>query len=108
MVLTGLALALTAGAGFAQDLGGTYRVEGRNPNGSAYGGSARLVDHGDAVSIDWNISGSGFSGYGTKEGRILTVDWGQATPVVYVYDPATGQLHGTWDQGRALDRLIPQ
>ncbi len=39
-----------------------------------------------------------------REGRVVTVDWGAETPVVYVVMPG-GALHGTWDGGMALERL---
>ncbi len=91
----------------AQSLSGNYRVEGRNPDGSAYFGVVTLVDHGSEVTVAWEVGSSSYAGRGIKEGRILTVDWGAASPVIYVRDVATGALYGTWDRGRASERLLP-
>ncbi|KMW59575.1 hypothetical protein AIOL_004557 [Candidatus Rhodobacter oscarellae] len=43
---------------------------------------------------------------GRVDGRVVTVNWGSATPVVYVWMP-DGTLHGTWDGGLALEKLTP-
>ncbi len=96
-----------AGMAFAQDLSGTYRVDGRNPNGSAYSGTAVLEDTGDAVGVSWSVAGSNYAGRGTRTGAVLTVDWGEAHPVFYVIT-TDGSLHGTWANGTALEKLTPQ
>ncbi|SMX50479.1 LIC10280 family protein [Maliponia aquimaris] len=109
-----LAALLTATPLAAQDTGqftdltGSYRVEGRNPDGSAYSGTLTLTASGPRYIGDWTIAGQSFRGSGTLDGRILTLQWSEgAEPVVYVLMP-DGALHGTWADGRALDRLEPQ
>ncbi|WP_417207950.1 hypothetical protein [Antarctobacter sp.] len=89
------------------DIAGTYRVEGRNPDGSAYTGELRLTAQGARYTGEWTIAGQVFQGIGTLEGRVLSLIWDEgAEPVVYVLMP-DGELHGTWADGRALDRLEP-
>ena len=36
-----------------------------------------------------------------------TVEWGSDYPVYYLILPS-GELHGTWANGTALERLIPR
>ena len=95
-------------SGQITDISGTYRVEGRNPDGSAYACTLVLRAQGTRYVGDWTIAGQNFRGSGTLEGRILTLQWQEgADPAIYVLMP-DGELHGTWADGRALDRLQPE
>ena len=42
-----------------------------------------------------------------RDGHLLIVDWGDETPIIYVV-MADGELHGTWADGRALEKLVPR
>ena len=86
---------------------GIYTGNGRNADGSAYKGRTVITQQGDAVEFTWYIGNDTNRGSGTIEGRVVTVDWGDATPVVYVVMP-DGELHGTWADGTALEKLTPQ
>lgn len=106
-VLSGLtAFALFAVPASAQDVSGVYRAEGRNPDGSAYSGTVQIQDNGGTVDMQWQIAGQSYSGSGSRNGDVIWVNWGQTHPVVYVRMPS-GELHGTWGNGGALERLIP-
>lgn len=107
-VFGGIALSLVAGRVGAQALGlsGVYTAVGRNPDGSSYRGKATLIHVGDTVSVTWQIDGSSNRGKGKLNGRILTVDWGDSFPVFYIVMP-DGELHGTWADGRAHEKLTP-
>jgi hypothetical protein len=109
LTLAPAALAQTQKGGIARavDLTGSYTVTGRNADGSGYSGTARITDTNGAVAIQWTVGGQSYSGQGIREGRVVTVNWGDATPVVYVLMP-NGALHGTWADGLALDRLVPR
>ena len=100
-----LAIAMT-GTAAAQGVSGLYRVEGRNPDGSVYSGTAQLVDLNGKITIAWQVAGQGYQGSGTRIGDVVQVNWGDQYPVVYVVMP-NGQLHGTWANGTALERLVP-
>lgn len=90
------------------DISGTYSVLGRNPDGAAYSGSIELTATGNRYTGAWSIAGQDFRGSGTLDGRILTLHWAEGgDPVVYVLMP-DGELHGTWADGLALERLEPQ
>ena len=93
-------------AAVAQGLTGAYVAQGRNPDGSAYAGSVQITQSANVVSMAWRVGASSYIGTGVMDGRVLTVNWGADYPVVYVLMP-DGSLHGTWDDGRALERLVP-
>ncbi|MEQ9261057.1 MAG: hypothetical protein RIG84_18375 [Roseovarius sp.] len=105
LALAGAALAGAARAQQAEppQVAGTYSVIGRNANGTIYEGSAELRQEGSDVEIFWNVGGQSYSGRGTIEGRVVTIEWGADWPIVYVV--MGSQLHGTWDNGAALERL---
>lgn len=105
-VVVGLFVILGGWAAQAADISGNYRVNGRNPNGSAYKGSVQIVDNNGATAVSWQV-GRAYSGVGRIEGRVLTVDWGSADPVIYVINP-DGTLYGTWAKGKALELLTPR
>ncbi len=88
-------------------IAGSYTAAGLNADGSKYSGTTEIVEQGDAVEFTWLVQGDTMRGSGTREGRVVTVDWGAATPVIYVIMP-DGTLHGTWDDGAALEKLTPR
>lgn len=104
--LAGLAAVVNPALAQATDplqVAGTYSVIGRNANGTVYEGTAELRQEGSTVEIFWNVGGQSYSGVGSIEGRVVTIDWGADWPIVYVV--MGNQLHGTWDNGAALERL---
>ncbi len=105
-ILFALVLLLTPALALADSLAGTYRVDGRNPDGSSYAGTVVITGADDRLEFLWD-TGTTFRGTGVREGRVVTVDWGDAYPVVYVVMP-DGELHGTWADGYGLDRLSPR
>ena len=99
--LVSLALPLAA-----QDVAGNYRAEGRNPDGSSYSGTVQVREAGSEVHVSWQVGKQSYKGTGTRDGDVVWVDWGDTYPVVYVRMPS-GELHGTWANGKGLERLIP-
>ncbi|MDJ0931064.1 hypothetical protein [Breoghania sp.] len=61
---------------------------------------------GDIAHFRWDIAGQIYRGTGRLNGNVLTVDWGLADPVIYIVND-DGTLSGTWDRGRASERLVP-
>jgi hypothetical protein len=91
----------------AQDITGSYLIQGRNPNGSAYTGTVIIRPAGDRYHVFWFIGASEtYNGSGGWEGDSLVIDWGQQYPVIYKLG-SDGVLYGTWDNGRATENLIP-
>lgn len=101
------ATALAAAPALAQnvDINGLYTAEGRNPDGSAYNGSVVMAEQNGSVQINWTVGNQQYAGTGVRDGQVVVVNWGAAHPVIYVI-MANGNLHGTWDDGKALERLI--
>lgn len=104
--IAALTLCLTASAAFA-DVTGRYTAEGRNPNGSTYTGTVRMIEDGGRVMVSWQVGNQSYTGTGPINGHVITVDWGDAHPVYYLIMP-DGELHGIWADGKGLEKLTPQ
>ncbi len=89
---------------YLDNLAGTYKVDGRNPNGSQYKGRVTITVKGDTAYFYWEIAGQSYSGQGHLQGSVLTIDWGSDTPVVYQVNP-DGTLSGVWAGGKASEQL---
>ena len=101
-------LTLFALPALAQSIAGNYTAFGMNPDGSKYTGSVVIHEAGSRkISMTWQVGTQSYKGTGIREGRVVTIHWGAATPVVYVTMPG-GELHGTWNGGEALERLVRQ
>ena len=106
-----------AGSGMGSDSGpspsqgfnvaGNYSARGMNADGSIYEGQVRITQDGTRIDMAWSIGNDSYTGEGLIDGRIVAVDWGSDMPVVYVVMP-DGELHGTWDDGKALEKLTPR
>lgn len=106
VALAALTAAAPAQQAPAYPIAGAYDVRGMNANGSAYFGQVQIIQQGSAVEVYWSVAGQSYSGRGWIEGRVVTVDWGSSSPVVYVLNGR--ELHGTWDNGNALEKLTPR
>ncbi len=102
-----IAAALIAGPAFAQqiDINGVYDAQGRNPDGSAYSGQATVAEQSGAVEINWIVGNQHYKGTGVRDGQVVMVNFGVPAPVIYVV-MSNGDLHGTWENGTALERLV--
>ena len=108
-------VAVLAAAGFgsvaaADEWSGTYRVEGVNPDGSDYGGRARIERQGDGYLIEWLVGGSTYRGRGIAGKGSLAA---AAPEWVVIYMKADdGSLVGAWLPSGSfeagLERLIPE
>lgn len=88
-------------------LQGNYRVEGRNPDGSAYSGSLTIRDVDGVANFEWRVGSRAYRGQGSFIGNVLVVNWGSDAPVIYTIG-LDGNLAGTWANGRASERLLRQ
>ena len=86
---------------------GQYRVQGTNPNGTPYAGTVTIERVGALYKFQWHIGRDVFQGQGTLHDRVLTIDWGQADPVIYQV-LLDGTLEGTWARGQGTERLHPE
>jgi hypothetical protein len=108
-----LALAFAGTSAAAQMVGGQYRVEGTNADGSAYRGTATITPSSDSTCrITWR-TGSTSTGICMVAGRAFAASYvlnGKVGLVVYELQP-DGALRGVWtvaDQpGAGTEILTP-
>ena len=86
---------------------GSYRVDGKNADGSGYQGNVEITEQGNGYHLTWQVGSSSYEGDGTLAGNLLTVDWGASTPVVYALK-SDGSLTGLWDAGKGEETLTPE
>lgn len=107
LLLAALASLCLTGPAPAQtgNISGVYQAQGRNPDGSRYSGTVTVQETAQgAVSFAWIVGGRHYAGSGQRAGAVVSVNWGDTHPVVYVV-MSDGSLHGTWANGQALERL---
>jgi hypothetical protein len=94
---------------------GTYAVEGRGADGTAYQGVVQFQATGpETWRLTWRIAGTTTQGIGIRIGDLLSVGYvaqGQTGVAVYEVN-ADGTLSGAWTQGReggvGGERLLPR
>jgi Caspase domain len=86
------------------NLGGVYRADGVNPNGSRYIGITAVTGSGSQTQFKWWIGKDIFKGTGEFAGKMIVVNWGQSQPVIYTMGKH-GFLDGEWADGKATERL---
>jgi hypothetical protein len=89
------------------DIGGIYDVYGTNPGGGLYGGTVEITESGDGYEFSWDV-GESYGGTGSLGKNILTVDWGQESPVIYTVKQGGRVLVGMWADGAATETLVRQ
>jgi hypothetical protein len=96
--LLGLAFAGLAGHAYAQDIGGSYDVEGTNHNGSTYGGTATITLTSDTTcEIVWD-TGSTSNGICSRNGDSFAAAYvmGQSVGLVIYKVLPDGSMNGLW------------
>lgn len=113
----GLALAAScyAGAGLAQDIGGTYDVEGTNHNGSTYEGTATITLTSDTTcEISWETGATTSNGICSRNGDSFAAAYvlGDDVGLVIYKMLPDGSLNGLWTiqgaGGTGAEILTPQ
>ncbi len=97
-LLLGLALAGLAGNAGAQDIGGSYDVEGTNHNGTTYGGTATITLTSDTTcEIVWE-TGNTSNGICSRNGDSFAAAYvlGDAVGLVIYKVLPDGSLNGLW------------
>ena len=112
LVLLGPAL-LAAAPASAQIRQGFYDVEGRNPDGSTYGGVFALENApGASWYAIWQVGDVQLSGLGLIHGGVLAVSFvvdGRPGIATYEVEP-DGRLRGAWSTGGGMgpEMLTPR
>jgi hypothetical protein len=89
----------------APNLAGIYYVQGANPNGSRYRGMLTLTPSSKEYLFRGWIGKQIFSGNGAFAGKMLVVEWGDKSPVVYTFGQQSN-LDGEWADGSATEKLV--
>jgi len=95
---------------FEAGLEGNYTLEGTNPNGSKYNGTAGITRSHGRYSVTWKIADNAFTGTGTLSGKTLTINRkgpGALNGVIVYRMGTNGMLHGIWGAGKAEETLKP-
>ena len=80
---------------------------GLNPNGTDYSGEVCIEQSVSDIFMTWSFNGvTSYSGNGEISGQVVSVDWKAEFLVFYVI-MADGELHGTWNDGTAVEKLSP-
>jgi uncharacterized caspase-like protein len=87
-------------------LTGVYRASGTNPSGSQYTGMVALEEDNEDFKLTWWICKDVFQGSGHFAGKMLVINWGDKTPVIYSFGNE-GALDGEWADGSARETLTP-
>lgn len=74
-----LSLVFLADLASAQSVTGSYRVEGRNPDGSAYSGRVQISGTAKALVVEWQVANQRYTGKGSRNGDVVWIDWGRDT-----------------------------
>lgn len=65
---------------FAQ-MTGQYKVEGKNPDGSTYSGTASVEKTGDTYKVTWNLGGDRFIGTGIGSPEAIAIGYKSGSDV---------------------------
>jgi len=113
LAIAALVLVLSVTPAAAQQIGGRYSVEGTNPDGSAYRGSAEIIAAGGRTCrIMWNV-GTTWNGtclVGERSFAATYRSGNESGMAVYDLQP-DGTLRGVWSLGdnrrTGTENLIP-
>ena len=84
---------------------GRYAVTGHNPDGTSYDGTVDISKSASGgYNFDWKVGRDAYHGEGKLEDGIVTVHWGEQTPVVYALT-GNNELKGLWSGGGGEETL---
>lgn len=97
----------------AQIRQGLYEIEGRNPDGSPYGGMLALeTAPGASWYATWQVGDARLTGLGLIQGGVLAVSFVvDGRPGIATYEvEADGRLRGSWSTGGGMgtEMLTPR
>ncbi len=113
-VLAFLALAASAGGASAQDIGGSYSVQGKSFDGAPYSGKAEINATSDVTcEIVWNTGGQISQGICMRQDNAFAASYvmGSAVGMAIYRVMPDGTLNGTWtisgSSGVGTETLTP-
>lgn len=113
--LIGVALLALAGTASARDLGGTYRANGTNFDGSPYSGTANIQITSDTTcAITWTTGSTSSNGFCMRNQDAFAAGYvmGDSIGLVIYKMMPDGSLNGIWTiagkNGAGTEVLTPQ
>ena len=108
LAMSGAALVVGPSSGAAQGSAPSRAcaAAGRNPDGSAYSGTVQITESGGAVSMAWQVGSGGYTRHRPARRACDHRQLGRRAPGGLLVMP-NGELHGTWADGQALEKLTP-
>lgn len=110
-----LGITAMAATAAAQDIGGTYAVEGTNFDGSPYRGQAQITFSGDTTcTIEWKTGSTSSQGICMRDGGTLAAAYSmdKVVGLVVYRTERDGTLRGVWtiagQNGSGAEILTPQ
>lgn len=94
-------------------LSSTYKVNGTNPDGSAYSGTVKIKILSDTTfAITWDIGGTEYKGFGMRLNDNLSATYTMdGEPGLVMYKVEGNGLNGLWAirgrNGNGTEKLIP-
>lgn len=114
-VLAGLFALASCSLAAAQDVGGSYAVEGTNINGSPYGGTAEITLLSETTcAIEWTTGSTTSSGICMRNGNAFSAGYvlGDAIGLLIYEIMEDGSMEGIWtvagQDGTGTETLTPQ
>ena len=115
LVLAGLFALASCGFAAAQDVGGSYAVEGTNINGSPYTGTAENTLLSETTcAIEWTTGSTTSSGICMRNGNAFSAGYvlGDAVGLLVYEIMEDGSMEGIWtvagQDGTGTETLTPQ
>jgi hypothetical protein len=115
LVLAGLFALASCGIAVAQDVGGSYAVEGTNINGSPYTGTAEITLLSETTcAIEWTTGSTTSTGICMRYGNAFSAGYvlGDAVGLLVYEIMEDGSMDGIWtvtgQDGTGTEILTPQ
>jgi hypothetical protein len=86
-----------ATAAFAADPTGSYKIEGANPSGTAYEGTATVTKTGQTYQVVWEVGGTKYEGTAIGDQNFMAITYrsGDNTGLA-LYGEDGGNWKGVW------------
>ena len=99
VILLSVAIGSSAAPDTPPDLVGTYRCDGKNPDGTAYEAVVEITKLDGTFRVAWIMDGGTVIGVGIYSGGVFAASYFGGAPAVVVYKVDGERLIGEWTMG---------
>jgi hypothetical protein len=98
LLVVAVTLLWTVAAAYAADPTGSYEVQGKNPDGSTYEGTATVTKTGDTFKVIWEVGSEKYTGtaIGNKDFLAISYTSGNNQTGLALYGADGGNWKGVW------------